>query len=60
MRTNKVCLQLIVTKSPGLAGAFLCSNFLAHKREYDYSRSGNPTCDVLAKTITGLGMVIFG
>ena len=37
---------------------YLSSNFsfegLGGKREYDYSRSGNPTRDVLAKAITGL------
>ena len=37
---------------------YLSSNFsfegLGGKREYDYSRSGNPTRDVLAEAITGL------
>jgi len=37
---------------------YLSSNFsfegLGGKREYDYSRSGNPTRDVLADAITGL------
>ena len=37
---------------------YLSSNFsfegLGGKREYDYSRSGNPTRDVLAKAIAGL------